>query len=86
MRRLSDHQTKSFAQLMGGPESHSSDHLERIHARLGITNEAFREAALLLRETPEDMEFEDEDVQMVEDEFVSRKPFIVSRGVTHVAG
>jgi hemoglobin len=85
MRRLIDHQTKFFAQLMGGPATYSNDHLERIHAHLGINEAAFREAAMLLRETLEDMDFDDEDVQMVEDEFMSRKPFIVSRSVTNVA-
>lgn len=84
MRRLIDHQTKFFAQLMGGPASYTNDHLERIHARLGISDTAFNEAAMLLRETLEDMGFEDEDVQIVEDEFMSRKNYIVTRSVSNV--
>ncbi len=83
MRRLIDHQTKFFAQLMGGPATYTNDHLERIHARLGITESAFEESAILLRETLEDLGFEDEDVQSVEDEFVSRKNYIVARSVSN---
>ena len=53
MARLIDHQTKFIATLMGGPASYSDEHIERVHAHMGITDEAFREAALLLRETLE---------------------------------
>lgn len=34
----------------------------------------------LLRETLEDFDFEDEDIQIVEDEIMSRKHYIVTRG------
>lgn len=84
MRRLIDHQTKFFAQLMGGPASYTNEHLERVHARLGITEAAFLESAMLLRETLEDMGFEDEDVQAVDDEFMGRKNYIVTRSVSNV--
>lgn len=79
MKRLIDHQTKFIATMMGGPTSYTDEHLERVHAHLGITEPAFLESAALLRETLEDFGFEDEDVQHVEDEFMSRRNFIVSR-------
>ena len=38
MKRLIDHQTKFMASLMGGPASYTNDQLERVHAKLGITD------------------------------------------------
>jgi hemoglobin len=80
MRRLIDHQTKFIAHLMGGPASYTNDHLERVHRHLGITETAFNESMTLLKETLEDHDFEEEDMQSVEDEFRSRKNFVVSKG------
>ena len=77
MKRLIDHQTKFFATLMGGPASYTDEHLERVHARLEITEPAFYESAALLRETLEDHDFEEEDVRYIENEFLRRKNFIV---------
>jgi hemoglobin len=79
MRRLIDHQTRFVAYIMGGPVSFTNDHLERVHARLNITEAAFNEACLLLVETLEDLEFADEDIQAVRDEFLRRKNFIIAR-------
>ena len=79
MKRLIDHQTKFIASMMGGPASYSNDHLERVHAHLGITEQAFRESVALLTETLEDHEFEDEDVHSVKEEMMSRKNFVVTR-------
>jgi hypothetical protein len=42
MKRLIDHQTKFVSSLMGGPASYTSEHLERVHAHLNITEEALR--------------------------------------------
>jgi hemoglobin len=80
MRRLIDHQTRFIAYVMGGPVSFTNDHLERMHARHHISENAFEEACLLLVETLEDLEFADEDIQVVKDEFMRRKNFIVARG------
>ena len=80
MRRLIDHQTKFIAHVMGGPASYTNDHLERVHRHLAITESAFNESLALLRETLEDNDFEREDMQNVEDEFRSRKNFVVSKG------
>lgn len=78
MRRLIDHQTKFIAQAMGGPASYSNQEIERVHAGLDVTDEAFREMHLLLRETLEDFEVEDEDVEAVCNQIVARKPYIVT--------
>jgi len=79
MKRLIDHQTKFIATVMGGPASYTNEHLERVHAHLGITEQAFSESVEMLRETLEDFNFADEDIQHVEDEFVSRKNHIIKR-------
>jgi hemoglobin len=79
MKRLIDHQTKFIASMMGGPVSYTNEHLERVHARLGITETAFLESVALLTETLEDFDFSDEDVQVVEAEMMSRKNFVVTR-------
>jgi hemoglobin len=79
MKRLIDHQTKFFAYLMGGPVSYTNEHIERVHAHLGINEPAFYEAVTLLNETLEDFNFDEEDIQLIEDEFTSRKNYIITR-------
>ena len=79
MKNLIDHQTKFIASLMGGPTSYTNEHLERVHDRLGITETAILEAMMLLRETLEDYDFKDEDIQQVENEMMARKNFVVAR-------
>jgi hemoglobin len=79
MRRLIDHQTRFISSVMGGPASYTNDHLQRVHARLGITSDAFDEMTLLLRETLEDFDYAEEDIQTVMDEIVSRRHVIVTR-------
>lgn len=80
MKRLIDHQTKFIASMMGGPASYTNEHIERVHKHLGITEEAFTESVDLLKETLEDNDFEDGDVRAVEDEVMSRKNFVVTKG------
>jgi hemoglobin len=79
MRRLIDHQTKFISTIMGGPASYSDDALERVHARIGITEEAFDAAAEMLMEAFEDFGIEDADVKQLCAEFVSRKRYIVAK-------
>ena len=79
MKTLIDHQTKFISSMMGGPASYTNDHLERVHANLGITNQAFSEAVDMLKETMEDHDFEDEDIDEVEGEVMSHKPYIVTK-------
>lgn len=78
MKRLIDHQTKFIATLMGGPASYTNEHLERVHAHLGITEAAFLESMVLMRETLEDFDFREDDIRQVEGEMMGRKNFIVS--------
>ncbi len=80
MKRLIDHQTKFIASMMGGPASYTNEHLERVHAHLGITENAFMETVDLLTETLEDYDFEEADVRIVEDEVMSRKNHVVMKG------
>ena len=79
MRRQIDHQTKFVASLMGGPASFTSEHLQRVHARLDIDDEAFDEIVDLLRETLEDFDFDESDIAIVYGEVVSYRSVIVSR-------
>lgn len=72
-----DHQTKFFASMMGGPASYSDEHLEAVHARLHISDEAFNELATILAETLEDHDFDDTDVGTVVGEVTRRKRLVV---------
>jgi len=79
MKRLIDHQTKFFAALMGGPASYTNDHLEKVHARLGITEAAFMEALVLMKDTLEEFDFLDDDIHQVTDEMMARKNYIIAK-------
>lgn len=86
MRRLMDHQTKFFAALMGGPASYTDEHLARVHAPLKIDDSAFDEMATLLRETLEDLDYDESDISTVYAAFVGRRSFLVTRpGNGHLA-
>ena len=77
MRSVIDHQTKFIASIMGGPASYSNDHLERVHANLGISEEAFDEAVALLRETFEDFDVDESDIALILQDVKGRRKFIV---------
>ena len=79
MKRLIDHQTKFIAAMMGGPASYTNEHLEKVHAHLGITEDAFMESIALMRETLEDFDFADEDIRGGENEMMDRKNYVVAR-------
>jgi hemoglobin len=79
MRRVIDHQTKFIASITGGPASYTNDALERLHAPLAVSEEAFAQVATLLKETLEDFGLENNDVQHVCHQMVSRKHLIVKR-------
>jgi hemoglobin len=80
MRTLVDHQTKFIASLMDGPASYTDEHLERVHARLNINEEAFDEIVMLLTETLEDNGLAKTDVTQVCKKFASSKHYIVTGG------
>jgi hemoglobin len=79
MKRQIDHQTKFIATLMDGPASYTNEHLERVHAHLNITESAFQELMELMRETLEDHNLEEDDIQQVVNEMISRKNYIVAK-------
>lgn len=74
-----DHQTRFVSYLLGGPASYSDDHLERIHKRLKITDEAFEEMVMTMCEVLEDFDFDASDVDHVEQELRRRHSLIVTR-------
>lgn len=78
MRRLIDHQSKFISSAMGGPGSYSDEHLERVHARLGITKSAFVVMSSLLKEAMEDHGMSAPDVQAVLHEIVIREHLVVT--------
>ncbi len=77
MRLLIDHQTKFIASVMGGPTAYSDDALRRVHRGLGITHDEFMESAMLLRETLEDYDLDEADINQVYEEFTRRESSIV---------
>ncbi len=77
MRRLVDHQTKFVSSVMGGPASYTNEALHRVHTHLHIDRAAFREMISLFRETLEDLEFDDHDVQAVIRDLESRESYII---------
>jgi len=79
MKRLIDHQTKFVASLMGGPASYTNEHLERVHAHLGITESAFKETLGLMKETLEDHEVLEDDIHAIGDAMASTKNYIVAK-------
>jgi hemoglobin len=84
MRRMIDHQTRFIASIMGGPASYTNDHLERVHARHNISETAFGETVTLLRETLEELNYEDEDIHAIVDQVMACKNFVVGRSEQHV--
>jgi hemoglobin len=78
MKRLLDHQSRFIASVTGGPASYTDDHLRRVHERLGITAEEFREMIMLLSETLEDFDVSSEDIDYVVQELRRRQGVIVT--------
>lgn len=79
MKQQIDHQTKFFSALMGGPASYTHEDLERKHAHLKIDEAAFNELAEVIRDTLEDFEFEESDINTILAEITSRKRYVVTR-------
>lgn len=79
MRSLIEHQTAFIVHLTGGPGAQYSDEvLTRVHAPLAISATEFKLVVELLRETLEDHDFADADVDAVERSFLDREPLIVT--------
>ncbi|MDP6708923.1 MAG: group 1 truncated hemoglobin [Alphaproteobacteria bacterium] len=79
MRHLIDHQTKFIASMMGGPAAYSDEVIERVHQPLNITKPDFHEMTDILRETLEDFELDDADVDHVVHEILRREGLVVGR-------
>lgn len=79
MRRQIDHQSKFISAVMGGPGSYTDDHLQRVHARLGITREAFLVMADLLKEAMEDHGMPSADVAAVMHQIRIREHLVVTK-------
>lgn len=79
MRRLIDHQTKFVSSILGGPASYDNETLRQLHAHLDIDGAAFDEMIALFTETLEDFDFDPADIELVADEFESRRPYIARR-------
>jgi hemoglobin len=78
MRRQIDHQSKFISAVMGGPGSYTDDHLQRVHARLGITHDAFLVMAGLLKEALEEHDVATADVSAVMHEIHIREHLVVT--------
>ena len=77
VRRLMDHQTKFVSSLMGGPASFSNEHLTRAHAHLKISPEDYEELAMIFRETLEDFEVPDLDVDRLHAHILSLQEHVI---------
>ena len=78
MERQIDHQTKFISQLLGGPVSYSDNQLQKIHARMEITNPHFDLIKEILCDALEDFDLEDEHIKFVDKEFENRRSIIVT--------
>jgi len=65
IQKLMDHQTKFFSEILGGPIEYTGRELKDVHAKMGITEDAFSEVAELLEETLEDMGVEEADFETI---------------------
>jgi len=77
VRRLIDHQTKFVSALMGGPVSFSNEHLARAHGHLGISPEDYVEMAEIFRETLEDHDLPQVEVDRLHAHIVSLQEHVL---------
>jgi hemoglobin len=82
MRRQIDHQTKFVAYLMGGPASFTDEHLERVHSRMDIDDEAFDEIVEVFRDTLEDHDMDETDIGEIIAELAVRKRLVVKESAS----
>ena len=77
MARLIDHQTKFVSALMGGPVSYSNEHLARAHHHLGITPDEYAEMGEIFKETLEDHDLPDVEVERLPAHIISLHDHVV---------
>jgi len=81
VRRLIDHQTKFVSALMGGPVSFTNEHLARAHQHLGISPEEYEEMGEIFRETLEDHDLPEADVQRLHAHILSLQEIVTGDSV-----
>lgn len=77
MARLIDHQTRMVAGIMDGSNAFDDNILRRAHARLGVSDAEFDALGEIVRQTLEDFEYSERDVQHVCQEFERRRHLVV---------
>ncbi len=77
MPALIDHQTKFISQVMGGPASYTDDVLARVHRSLKIDDNAFDEMVTILKDTLEEFEVDQSDIDVILAEFQARRAHVV---------
>lgn len=85
VRRLIDHQTKFVSALMGGPASFTNEHLTRAHAHLGITPEEYEELTEVFRETLEDHELPEADIDRLHAHMLSLQEHVIGAPTLEVS-
>jgi hemoglobin len=78
MSHLIRHQIAFLCKVMGGPDNYEGRALEKAHARLDISPEAFAEVAQLLQESVQDAGVEPADVATIMGVVAAARPLIVS--------
>lgn len=77
VRRMIDHQTKFVSALMGGPASYSNEHLGRAHGHLGISPEEYVEMGEIFRETLEDFDVPEAEVDRLHAHILSLQDHVI---------
>lgn len=79
VRRLIDHQTKFVSALMGGPASFTNEHLARAHDRLDISPEEYEEMGEIFRETLEDFDVPEVEVERLHAHILSLQDHVIGK-------
>jgi hemoglobin len=89
MSRLVRHQIAFLCKVLGGPDNYEGRALEKAHAHLNVSPEAFAEVAVLLQESVQDAGVEPADVATIMGVVSAARPQIVSAkrpSLTQTAG
>ena len=79
MKKLVDHQTKFWSTALGGPASYTADQFRAIHQNMGITDRHFDQTLELARETLEDNDVNDGDVETIIESFQQFRAVVVDQ-------
>lgn len=78
MPRLIDHQTKFLCKVLGGPDNYTGRSLQKAHAKLNVTSEAFASVAAHLASALEEAGVEPGDIEAILSVVAGTKAEIVS--------